>query len=143
MNISRFKLIAILAVMGVFIGIGFSNAEAQDYFPLEVGNRWVYTPSYCGPDTVRTDTIVGTETVNGTLTYIWKREEAVCDAYHERRWLAKDNFDLKVYKIWSNEEPLDSSALVTPPWTMARLNPDVGDTWIFEGDFDGLHLKAT
>ena len=68
MNISKFKLMIILLMIGVFVGIGIPNVKASDYFPLEVGNRWVYTPSYGDGD--RIDTIVGTEDVNGTFTYI-------------------------------------------------------------------------
>lgn len=140
MRTNNFKQMAILLVMGVFIGIGVSNAEAQDYFPLEVGNQWVYTPSYGDGD--RIDTIVGTEVVNGTFTYIWKREESAPDNYHEKRWMAKDGFDLKVYKFWGNMGA-DPAVLMTPPWTQDKLNPVVGDTWLYEGDFGDIHLKAT
>lgn len=140
MTTNNFKQMAILLVMGLFIGIGFSNAEAVDYFPIEVGNRWVYTPSYGVGD--RIDTIVGTETVNSILTSIWKREEAAPDNYHEKRWMAKDGFDLKVYKFWSNMGN-DPAVLMTPPWIQDKLNPVVGDTWIYEGDFVDIHFKAT
>lgn len=140
MNISKFKLMVILAIMGLFIGMGLSNAKAQDYFPLEVGNRWVYTPSYGDGD--RIDTIVGTEDVNGTFTYIWKREEAAPDNYHEKLWLAKDGSDLNLYKLWGNMGG-DPAVLITPPLIWYKLNPVVGDTWVWEVNIDDMHVKAT
>ena len=140
MNISMFKLITSLIVIVLSIGVAFSHIEAADYFPLQVGNRWVYTPSYGNGD--RIDTIVGTETVNGISTYIWKREEAAPDNYHEKRWIAKSGPDLKVYKMWGNMGA-NPATLFNPPWIMDKLNPSVSDTWVVEGDFNDIHFKST
>ncbi len=130
MNISIFKLMTSLVVMVLSVGIAASHIEAADYFPLQVGNRWVYTPSFGDGD--RIDTIMGTETVNGTYTYIWKREEAAPDNYHEKRWLAKNGSDLEVHKIWGNMVGGDPAIILTPPFIQDKLNPAVGDTWVVE-----------
>lgn len=127
-----------------FFLAGFSGveAEAADYFPLQVGNSWTYSPSY-GDKGDRVDTIVGTETVSGTFTYIWNRQEAPDDNYNEKRWLAKDGSYLKVYKIWGNEGPISTPIVISPPWNMLKLNAVVGDTWEFEIDIASIHYKAT
>ncbi|MBI5674643.1 MAG: hypothetical protein HZC48_02285 [Nitrospirae bacterium] len=140
MNTLQFRLMTILLVMGVFVGIGVLNAEAQDYFPLQVGNRWVYTPSY--GDGNRIDTIIGTEDVNGTFTYIWKREESALDNYHEKAWLAKDGSDLKNYKFWGNMGA-DPAVSMNQPVLWYKLNPVVGDSWVSEADFGNIHFKRT
>lgn len=141
MNYTKFQLIAIVIATGLFTGMYLTDGEAADYFPLEVGNRWVYTPSYGNGD--RIDTIIGTETVDGFFTYVWKREEATGDNYHEKRWLNKDGSDLRVYKIWGNEGDTNQGILVTPPWIQDKLSPNVGDTWQFEIDLDYVTHRAT
>jgi len=114
---------------------------AADYFPLEVGNSWTYSPSY-GDQGDRVDSITVKEEVNSTPTYIWNRQEAPDDNYNEKRWLAKDDAYLKIYKISSNEE-IDPPVIFAPPWIMFKLNPVVGDTWIFEGDLGSIYVKST
>lgn len=118
-------------------------ADATDYFPLDVGNFWVYTPSY-GEQGDRQDTILGTETVNGVLTYIWNRQEAADDNYNEKRWLAKDSTNLTVEKFWDNEdEGLDTAIIPTAPWVMLKLSPTTGDSWSINTVVGPLHAVAT
>jgi hypothetical protein len=80
----------LLAVFAVF---NFSIVEAADYFPLSIGNRWVYYPSF--GTGYRIDTIAGEELVNNVPTFIWNRLEAPDDNYSEKRWLAYVNSELR------------------------------------------------
>jgi hypothetical protein len=75
------------------------DSESVDYFPLSTGNRWVYKSS--GDEGhYRVDTIIGQETVNGVPTYIKNRQDQEDPgSYNEKKWLAKDNTDVKLYKI--------------------------------------------
>jgi hypothetical protein len=114
---------------------------AADYFPLNVGNIWKYTPSF-GDKGDRVDTIIGTGEVNGIVTYIWNRQEAPDDNYNEKRWLAKDDTYLKVYKIWGNEG-IDPPVIFSPPWNMLKLDPIVGETWTKEIDLGSFDVKIT
>ena len=141
MHSKRSKGVALALVGVLFVGFGFLTAEAADYFPLEVGNRWIYSPSY-GDKGDRIDTIIGEETVNDVHTYIWNRQEAPDDNYNEKLWLAKDGTDLKLYRIWSNEG-LDPATTLGPPWIGVKLNPSVGDTWVVEGNIGAIHAKIT
>ena len=141
MNSVRYQFITISLVAALLMGFGVAKAKAADYFPLQVGNSWTYRPSY-GDKGDRVDTIIGKEEVNGTLTYIWNRQEAPDDNYNEKRWLAKDDTYLKIYKVWSNEG-IDPPVIFTPPWIMLKLNPVVGDTWGFEGNVGPFHVKST
>ena len=141
MNSVRFKFMTIVLVIVLFIGFGLLKAEAADYFPLEVGNRWIYSPSY-GAHGYRIDTILKEESINGTNTYVWNRQEAPDDNYNEKRWIAKDGSDLKVYKIWG-DEGLDPAIIITPPWIQDKLNPAVGDTWVTDLANDNLQVKVT
>ena len=134
----------IVLLVGLIIGAISLKASAADYFPLKAGNCWVYYPSY--GNGYRIDSIVGTEMVDTTLTYIWKRLEAPPDNYHERRWLVKDGVDLKALQYWDNmqEPPLAEPLLLDPPWFLGNIdNPNVGDSWQFEVDFGTTHVKAT
>jgi hypothetical protein len=117
------------------------NAESADYFPLSVGNRWVYSPSY-GDKGDRVDSIIGQETINDTLTYILNRQEAPDDNYNEKRWLFKDSSYVKFCKVWSNEG-LDPAITLNPPAIITELEPKVGDTWTWETDFGSTHFKST
>jgi len=139
LNFIRYRFIIIFIVTVCLIQLGALKVIAGDYFPLQVGNNWTYSPSY-GSMGDRVDTIIGKEEVNGTLTYIWNRQEAPDDNYNEKRWYAKDSIHLLFYKIWSNEG-ID----LTPasPMIALKLNPDVGDTWIFEGEVGSFHVKST
>jgi len=119
--------------MGLVIGATCPNAAAADYFPLNVGNCWVYSPSY--GKGYRIDSIVGTETVGQTPAYIWKRLEAPPDNYHERRWLYKDGLTLKAVQFWGNEmePPLSDPIVLDPPWSLENVySPTVGNTWQIE-----------
>jgi hypothetical protein len=128
-------------VIVLFIGFGLLKAEAADYFPLEVGNRWIYSPSY-GSEGDRIDTIIGKEEVNETITYVWNRQEAPDDNYNEKRWLAKDDTFLRCYKLWGNEGGMDSPVTPITPWIIP-LNPVVGDTWEFEIGNKAIYYKST
>ena len=137
------KSILFLLFAGLLIGVTSPKVGAADYFPLQVGNCWVYYPSY--GQGYRIDSIVGTETIGETLTYIWKRAEAPPDNYREKRWLGKDDIEVKVVQYWDNEwePPLSTPALLDPPWIQDKLNPSVGDSWQSEGDIDVTHFKVT
>lgn len=137
----RHQFITISLVAALLMGFGVAKAKAADYFPLQVGNSWTYHPSY-GDKGDRIDSIIGKEEVNGTLTYIWNRQEAPDDNYNEKRWLAKDNTYLRCYKIWGNEG-LDPEVILIPSWIMLKLNPVVEDTWGFEGNLGPFHVKST
>jgi N-acetylneuraminic acid mutarotase len=130
-----------LYVAGGYYGtVGSATLEAftpfmsvsADYFPLSVGNTWIYYPSF-GANGNRVDTVIGEETINGIHTYIWNRQEAPNDNYNEKRWIAKDNSGVKVYKFWSNEGP-DPAVIINPPWITSKSKPNVGDTFI--GEFE-------
>jgi len=138
------RTMLILLVAGLFIGTIAPGVRAADYFPLQVGNVWVYYPSY--GKGYRVDSIVGTEMVGETLTYIWKRLEAPPDNYHERRWLAKDGVDLKALKFWGNEAepPLTDPVLLDPPWSLGNVeNSNVGDTWQIEMSNGTTHYRSS
>jgi PKD repeat protein len=136
-----YRLLRITLVVILLLSHAVSKAGAADYYPLQVGNSWTYSPSY-GDKGDRVDTIVGTETVNSTLTYIWDRQEAPDDNYNEKRWYAKEDSFLKCYRIWSNDG-LDPALNITPPWKVFKLNTVAGDTWEFELDVGSIHYKAT
>jgi hypothetical protein len=120
---------------------GLSNAEAADYFPLQVGNSWTYSSPY-GSYGNRVDSIIGTETINGTLTYIWNSQDE--DNYIEKRWVERAGNDLRMHKIWNNE---GVDATFTPALTVGKLNPSLGETYAYELDLivDGVsvHCKDT
>ena len=134
----------IVLIVGLIIGAISLKASAADYFPLKAGNCWVYYPSY--GNGYRIDSIVGTEMVDTTLTYIWKRLEAPPDNYHERRWLVKDGVDLKALQYWDNmqEPPLTESLLLDPPWFLGNIdNPNVGDSWQIDLTSGATHFTVT
>lgn len=139
MNFIRYRFIAILLVAALLVGFGSLKAIAADYFPLQVGNSWTYSPSY-GDKGDRVDTIIKKEEVNGILTYIWSRQEAPDDNYNEKRWFAKDGTYLLFYKIWSND---GIDVIPMSPVIELKLNPVVGDTWEFEEDVGPFHVKLT
>ena len=141
MNFLKYRFVTILMTSALLMGVGALKTKAADYFPLQVGNMWTYSPSY-GSQGDRVDTIIDKEEVNGTLTYIWNRQEAPDDNYNEQRWLAKDDTYLRVYQIGANEN-WDPPLILIPSWQMLKLNPVVGDTWAFEGDFGPMHIKVT
>ena len=58
-----------IATIFIMVTSAFS-VQASDYYPMQVGNQWVYTPSY--GDGTRVDRILGTEELDGVLTYIWE-----------------------------------------------------------------------
>jgi len=96
------------------------SIEPADYFPLSVGNTWLYSPSY-GEQGNRKDSIIEEETVNSILTYVWNRQEAADDNYNEKRWISKENSEVKFHKIWGNEG-LDPALTIDPPWVIIKLN---------------------
>ena len=130
MNKSKLKIVAVFLIISLFMSVAAVNAA--DYFPLSVGNRWVYFPSF-GANGNRVDTITGEETINGIHTYILNRQEAPDDNYNEKIWIAADNTGVKAYKLWSNEGP-DPAIIINPPWLTFKSNPNVGDTFI--GEFE-------
>lgn len=141
MSLLGYRPLRVTLVVILLLGLAVLKAEAADYFPLQVGNSWTFSPSY-GDKGDRVDTIVGTETVSGTFTYIWNRQEAPDDNYNEKRWYAKENSFVKAYKIWSNDG-LDPAVIIFPPWRVFKLNPVVGETWEFEIDIASIHFKGT
>jgi hypothetical protein len=122
-----------LLLLFVFLTL-YGTSLAADYFPLKVGNLWVYNPSY--GDGNRVDKIIGTGKVGGRLTYIWRRTEAPPDNYIEKRWLAKTSSAVKVYKYWGNEGGVADPILLNPPWVQDELIPKVGDSWSFQLSID-------
>ncbi|MBN2033247.1 MAG: putative metal-binding motif-containing protein [Deltaproteobacteria bacterium] len=112
----------------------------QDYFPLSVGNRWVYTPSY-GKKGDRVDSIIGTETIGSVETCIWNRQEAPDDNYNEKRWLAKNDDYLQVYKYRSND--ITDAVIPSQPWVMLTFSPALGETWTANIDLGRLNLRIT
>ncbi len=137
----KYRFVIVFLVAAFLMEFGVLKSMAADYFPLQVGNSWTYSPSY-GDKGDRVDSITGKEEVSSTPTYIWNRQEAPDDNYNEKRWLAQDDDYLKIYKISSNED-IDPPVIFTPPWNMFKLNPVVGDSWIFEGDLGSFYVKST
>ena len=121
--------------------LGAVNAESADYFPLSVGNRWVYSPSY-GDKGDRVDSIIGQETINDTLTYIWNRQEAPDDNYNEKRWMFKDSSHVRFCRIWGNEG-MDPAIMLNPPLIIIEMEPKVGDTWKWEIGVGTKRFTAT
>ncbi len=117
------------------------SADTIDYFPLDVGNFWIYTPSY-GEKGDRQDSIIGTETIGGVQTYIWNRQEAADDNYNEKRWLAKSDGSLTVRQFWANEG-FTATVVPSQPWTMLKLSPVLGDTWNINTDIGPINVIAT
>jgi hypothetical protein len=101
-------------------------SPAVNYFPLDVGNKWIYTSFVRGK--YRTDEIIGTEIINGITTYIEEGIEPDPDNYHEKLWLTYDSSSVLLYRMWNNEGA-DPAIDVTPPGAWLSLNPQVGDTW--------------
>jgi hypothetical protein len=79
MAASARKFMVLILGLCVLVGVMSPMAGAADYFPLQVGNKWVYNPSFGNGN--RADTIVAKKTVNGTPSYVWKRTEAPPDNY--------------------------------------------------------------
>jgi hypothetical protein len=142
MKKSRRIAVAAFLIISLFMSVSVVNAA--DYFPLSVGNMWIYSPSFGDKgNKVRVDSVIGEETVNGIHTYIWNRQEAPDDNYNEKRWIAKDSSGVKAYKYWSNEGP-DPAVIINPPWLMFKSNPTVGDTFIGEFEpFSGTLYTTT
>lgn len=135
--------IIIIELVFVFLFIfDILNVDAQNYFPLSVGNIWIYSPSF-GDKGNRVDSIIGEEILNGIHTYIWNRQEAPDDNYEEKRWIAKNNYDVLFYQIWGNEGTIDPAILLNSPGVINKLKSVVGDTWIQEFDFGSTHVKST
>jgi hypothetical protein len=141
MTTSHSKSIFIVLGVCMFVVFVTPMAKAADYFPIKVGNSWVYYPSY--GDGNRVDSVVGTKFIDGNLTYIWKRVEAAPDNYVEKRWLVKGLSSIKVLKYWSNEMSPPKSILLEPPWLQDKLNPMVGTKWKYEVDIGSSHYKVT
>jgi hypothetical protein len=122
----------LITLSAICAAISAENAQLPSfcviasYFPLQVGNKWVYSSFVQGK--YRNDEIVGTEIINGTTTYIKDRLEPSPDNYHEKRWLAFDSNSELFFRIWSNEGP-DPAVNFSPPVVENKLNPEVGDTW--------------
>jgi hypothetical protein len=130
MRTSINKVVLILLFTGLLIGAISTNVRATDYFPLKSGNVWVYYPS--AGKGYRVDSIVGTDLVGLTETFIWKRLEAPPDNYEERRWLINDGVNLEALQFWANQEnpQLASPVVLSPPWILDNLeSPSIGNTW--------------
>jgi hypothetical protein len=130
MRTSVKKTMLTLLFACLLIGAISPDVFAADYFPLKSGNVWVYSPSY--GKGYRVDSIVGTELVGLTETFIWKRLEAPPDNYQERRWLINDGVNLEALQFWANQEDpqLVSPVVLSPPWILDNLeNPNVGNNW--------------
>ena len=102
--------------------------QGANYFPLEVGNKWIYSSFVQGA--YRNDEIIGTEIINGSTTYIKERVEPAPDNYDEKRWLAYDSSSVLIFRIWGNEGT-DPAIDFSPPGIEYKLSPQVGDEWSF------------
>jgi hypothetical protein len=86
-NNIKIKLYFVI-VFGLYVlysGSVFSQENKDSsYFPLALGNQWIYIPDhFTSPDTV---TIIDTQTVNGKIYYAFKHNNV--SAYY---WYRKDN----------------------------------------------------
>lgn len=100
--------------------------QPATYFPLQVGNKWIYTSFISGE--YRTDEIIGSEMIDNNTTFIKQRIEAPTDGYIDYFWLGYGSSSVETYRIQSNmglETPYDFS----PPATLIPLEPEVGDKW--------------
>lgn len=111
-------------------GVNYPSSiiPAVNYFPLEVGNKWIYSSFIQGQ--YRHDEIIGTEIINGSATYIKERIEPSPDNYDEKRWLGYDSSSVLIFRIWSNEGA-DPAIDFSPPVIENKLSPQVGDKWSF------------
>ncbi|MCX5847110.1 MAG: hypothetical protein NTW12_12275 [Deltaproteobacteria bacterium] len=140
MKKSKLIIVTTLLIISLFMSVSVVNSA--DYFPLSVGNTWIYYPSF-GANGNRVDTVIGEEAINGIHTYIWNRQEAPNDNYNEKRWIATDNSGVKVYKYWDNEGA-DPAVIINPPWVTFKSNPNVGDTFIGEFEpYSGIRYTVT
>ncbi|MCP4693267.1 MAG: hypothetical protein GY859_34820 [Desulfobacterales bacterium] len=129
----------LLVVLLALSFAGWNSVHAMDSTPLAVGNRWVYSPSH--GDGVRVDQIIGTEMIDGILTYVWKREEAAPDNYHEKMWIARDGSGLKMARFWSNMGP---DPAVSLDWVlMAPSEIALGESHEYEMSLGGARVKIT
>lgn len=124
--LKNIKLIVSFLIVNLSIYLIPPIVQAADYYPLNVGNYWIYYPSY--GDGYRVDAIVGKDNIDGISTYKWMRRESAPDNYHEKRWYAKDGSDLMMYKFDSNEG-CSSPLLLEPSVLVYKLDPTVGDNW--------------
>lgn len=109
---------------------------ATNYFPLQVGNKWIYAIDGAH---YRTDEIMGTERVQNSLTYLLERlDPPYWDSYHEKRWMAYGAEDALVLKIWGNEgQGSQDGAELSPAWVHMKLSPKLGDAWTLEATDPG------
>ncbi len=99
-----------------------------NYFPLQIGNKWIYSSFVQGQ--YRNDEIIGTEIINTSTTYIKERIEPAPDNYHEKRWLAYDSSSVLIFRLWGNEGA-DSAIDFSPPVIENKLSPQVGEKWSY------------
>jgi predicted outer membrane repeat protein len=111
---------------------------SSSYFPLQVGNKWVYTSLV--PGNYRNDEIIGSEIVNGITTYIRDRLEPSPDNYYEKMWLAYDSSSLLMFRIWGNEGA-DPAIDFMPPAVQLKISPQVGDQWSWSGTMGTATFK--
>lgn len=100
-----------------------------NYFPLEVGNRWIYSSFVEGK--FRNDEIIGSEVINGSTTYIKERIEPAPDNYHEKRFLAYDSSSVLMFRFWGNLVAEPELIDFSPPLIENKLSPQVGDQWSY------------
>lgn len=121
------------ACQGLITG---SFKKIPDYLPLRVGNKWKYTSFIKGK--YRNDKIIGTETIDGNLTYIKERKEPPPDNYNEKMWIARESGFYVIYRFWGNEGA-DPAIDALPPVEMFKLDPQLGDIW--SAEFIGLTFQ--
>ncbi len=135
----RKRIFFLLLTLLALFGAGWNSVEALAQPPLAVGNRWVYSPSY--GDGVRVDRIIGTEMINGTLAYIWKRVEASPDNYHEKMWITRVGSGMKLLKFWSNMGP--DPAISFEPILISPADVALDDEFEYVMDFGIARVKVT
>jgi hypothetical protein len=115
---------------------------STNYYPLQVGNKWVYTSLV--PGKYRNDEVTGTEIINGISAFIKERLEPSPDNNYEKRWLVYDTSSVLLLRFWGNEGA-DPAIDFSPPSIEFKLSPQVGDKWsLFTRiNFEVLSLNDT
>jgi hypothetical protein len=109
----------------------------SDYYPLSVGNKWVYTSFIAGQN--RVDRVIGAEEIDGKVCYVRERIEPPPDNYHETFWLHEADAATYLLRISSNEG-LESPVDVPAGWVFDKADVRVGEVYehtitVMDGQF--------
>ena len=117
------KLFLIIALFSILITCPSKYSQTQpdtSYFPLAIGNQWVYEASnFPYPDTI---TVVDTQTVNGKLYFAFRDNSSSLYRY---TWYRKDNN--KIYIVDTLAVRLDPSNIIE--YMIYDFSANTGNSW--------------